>query len=82
MGFDLRSTTLGYVQRGAEPTYADRMLATRFGAAAVECVAENHYGVLVGLKGAEMTTIDLSQVASNRKTLDNEMLALAEVLAT
>ena len=82
MGFDLRSTTLGYVQRGAEPTYADRMLATRFGAAAIDCIAEGHYGVLVGLKGAVMATTELSEVASNRKTLDNEMLALAEVLAT
>jgi 6-phosphofructokinase 1 len=82
MGFDLRSTTLGYVQRGSEPTYADRMLATRFGAAAVDCIAEGHYGVLVGLKGAELATVELSEVAARRKTLDNEMLALAEVLAT
>ena len=82
LGFDLRSTTLGYVQRGSEPTYADRMLATRFGAAAVDCIAESNYGVLVGLKGAELATTELSEVASQHKTLDNEMLALAEVLAT
>jgi len=82
MGFDLRSTTLGYVQRGSDPTYADRMLATRFGAAAVDCVAEGHCGVLVGLKGASLSTTELSEVAIHRKTLDSEMLALAEVLAT
>jgi 6-phosphofructokinase 1 len=82
MGFDLRSTILGYVQRGSEPTYADRMLATRFGAAAVDCIAEGNFGVLVGLQGAELVTTALSEVASQRKTLDNEMLALAEVLAT
>jgi 6-phosphofructokinase 1 len=82
MGFDLRSTILGYVQRGSEPTYADRMLATRFGAAAVDCIAEGHYGVLVGLKGSDLATTELSDVATRRKTLDNEMLALAEVLAT
>ncbi len=82
MGFDLRTTILGYVQRGSEPTYADRMLATRFGAAAVDCIAESHFGVLVGLKGGELATTELSEVAAGRKTLNNEMLALAEVLAT
>jgi 6-phosphofructokinase len=58
------------------------MLATRFGAAAVDCVAEGHCGVLVGLKGASLSTTELSEVATHRKTLDSEMLALAEVLAT
>jgi 6-phosphofructokinase 1 len=82
MGFDLRSTILGYVQRGSDPTYADRILATRFGAAAIDCIAEARCGVLVGLKGAELSTTELSEVAARRKTLDNAMLALAEVLAT
>ena len=81
MGFDLRTTTLGYVQRGSDPTYADRMLATRFGAAAVDCIAEGNCGVMVGLKGAELVNTGLHEVAVNRKTLDNEMLALAGALA-
>src|SRR5512142_898520 len=48
LGFDLRATVLGYVQRGGAPTYADRMLGTRLGAGAVDVFAAGQCGVLVG----------------------------------
>ena len=52
LGFDLRVTTLGHVQRGGAPGAFDRSLGTRLGAGAVECLARGEYGVLVGhLKG-------------------------------
>ncbi len=81
-GFDLRVTTLGHVQRGGTPTAFDRILATRFGASAVQCLANGEHGVLVGRgRGAYSTTTPLAEVVSNKKELDMELFDLSSVLA-
>lgn len=49
LGFELRVTTLGHVQRGGAPSAFDRLLATRLGAAATEHLAQAEHGVMVGL---------------------------------
>jgi len=81
VGFQLRITILGYVQRGSAPGSYDRLLATRFGAAATECLSQGEYGVLVGLVNGRVATTPLSEVAANKKPLDQELLNLANVLA-
>ncbi len=81
VGFDLRVTTLGHVQRGGAPGAFDRLLATRFGAAATACIGREEYGVLVGLNKGAIATTPLSEVVSNKKTLDENLLRLAKVLA-
>lgn len=81
LGFDLRATTLGHVQRGGEPTAFDRILATRLGAAATECLANGEYGVLVGLNKGEITSTPLSVVVANKKTLNAKTIELAAILA-
>jgi 6-phosphofructokinase 1 len=81
LGFDLRMTTLGHVQRGGEPTAFDRILATRLGAAATDCIQKGEYGVLVGLNKGEITTTPLATVVANKKTIDMETFELAAVLA-
>ncbi|HTQ79178.1 MAG TPA: ATP-dependent 6-phosphofructokinase [Thermoanaerobaculia bacterium] len=81
LGFELRATTLGHVQRGGAPTAFDRLLATRFGAAAVERLAAGEHGVLVGQQQGRLGTTPLAEVAERRKALDPELLALAQVLA-
>jgi 6-phosphofructokinase 1 len=81
IGFDLRTTILGHVQRGGIPGAFDRLLATRFGAAAVECLARGEQGVLVGLHKGEIATTALANVVANKKPLDMKLLKLAQVLA-
>ena len=81
IGFDLRVTTLGHVQRGGAPTAFDRLLATRFGAAAIEHLARGEHGVLVGLDKGEIAATPLDVVASSKKPLDLKLFALAKVLA-
>ena len=80
LGFELRATILGHVQRGGAPTAFDRLLATRFGAAAAERLLAGENGVLVGLKEGRIASTPLSQVVSGRKTLDPELLRLAKIL--
>lgn len=80
-GFDLRVTVLGYVQRGGAPTFADRMLGTRLGAAAVEQLAAGNTGVLVGVKNGAITATPLDEVVETKKPLDVSLMQLAGVLA-
>jgi 6-phosphofructokinase 1 len=81
LGFDLRDVKLGHVQRGGAPTAFDRILATRFAASAVECLAREEYGVLIGLNKGEITATPLANIAGKQKALDPCLLHLAAVLA-
>lgn len=81
LGFDLRVTVLGYAQRGGAPTYADRMLGTRLGAAAVEQFAAGRSGVLVGVRNNQLAVTPLAEVVAGKKPLDENLIKLATVLA-
>lgn len=81
LGFELRVTSLGHVQRGGAPGAFDRLLASRLGAAATACLAAGEFGVLAGYIKGEVKTTPLAEVATKRKTLDLEWLTLAGVLA-
>jgi starch phosphorylase len=81
LGFDLRVTVLGHVQRGGTPGAFDRLLASRLGAAAVERLAQGEHGVLVGLIRDEVAATPLDVVVANKKPLNPQMLTLARVLA-
>lgn len=81
LGFDLRVSILGHIQRGGTPTLFDRMLATRFGAAATECLDRGEDGVLVGLGRGEIITTPLAEVVSNQKKLDLSLLQINRALA-
>jgi 6-phosphofructokinase 1 len=80
IGFDLRVTTLGHVQRGGAPGAFDRFLATRLGAKATEQLELGNTGVLCGLLKGEITTTPLPVVVSHKKEIDVELLNLAKAL--
>jgi 6-phosphofructokinase 1 len=81
LGFELRVTTLGHVQRGGTPGAFDRLLATRLGAAATEHLALGKHGLMVGLLKGEIAATPLVEVVANKKQLDLQWLELARVLA-
>ena len=81
LGFDVRATTLGHVQRGGQPGAFDRLLATRLGAAATDQLAAGVTGVLMGLQKGEVVATPYSEVTGVPKVLDNRLLDLARVLA-
>lgn len=81
LAFDLRVTILGHVQRGGSPTYADRMLATRLGSAAVEQLESGHSGVLMGMIDGKIAATPLDKVVTGTKPLDQGLLKLAKVMA-
>lgn len=81
LGFELRVTTLGHVQRGGAPGAFDRLLGTRFGVAAIDSLKKKEYGVLVGLLDGEVRTTPLREVVSNTKPLDLKLFDAARILA-
>jgi 6-phosphofructokinase 1 len=81
IGFELRITRLGHVVRGGAPTAADRVLATRLGAAAVDCLARGEHGVLVGTLSGEIAATPLSEVAGRTRPANAALLELARVMA-
>jgi len=81
IGFELRVTTLGHVQRGGVPGAFDRILATRLGAGAIEALARGEQGVLVGFVKGEVTATPLAEVVEKKKFLDLRLLELARILA-
>ncbi len=81
LGFELRVTKLGHVQRGGAPLAFDRTLATRFGAAAVDALARGEYGMLVGLNEGEITTTPLAKIVGKTKSVNPELVELANILA-
>jgi 6-phosphofructokinase 1 len=80
LGFDLRTTILGHVQRGGNPGAFDRILASRLGAAATEQLANGEAGVLVGLIQSQILPTPLAEVVANKKPLDLKMFELQRVL--
>jgi 6-phosphofructokinase 1 len=80
LGFELRVTILGHVQRGGYPSAYDRILASRLGAAAVEELSKGNYGVLVGMRKGQIVSTPLEEAVNKKKDLDPEMIRLAKIL--
>lgn len=80
-GHDARATVLGHVQRGGSPTCYDRLLGTRLGAAAVDNLMAGNTGVMVGVNGTSISTVDFDTVLTGHPELSAEALRLAEPLA-
>ena len=80
-GFQFRLTILGHVQRGGRPTAFDRLLAARFGVAAVEGLTAGKTGVMVGLAGRRISTTALPEVCGNRRQANLEYYKMARMLA-
>ena len=80
-GFQYRVTILGHIQRGGRPSAFDRLLASRFGVAAVERLLAGEKGVMVGLQGREIETTPLEEVCSKKRYANREYYRMAKMLA-
>src|SRR4051794_12812501 len=78
-GFETRVTILGHVLRGGTPTAYDRILATRFGIAAVDAVHDGAFGTMVALRGQRIDRVPIVDAVRELKTVDAELLDAAAV---
>lgn len=81
IGFETRIMVLGHYQRGGSPSTFDRLLAARFGVAAVECLIQGVSGKMLGLACGSVVTTDLGKaLLSGRRQIDETLLKLAMTL--
>lgn len=79
--FQTRVTILGHVQRGGRPTAFDRLLAARFGVAAVEALLRGESGKMVGLTGREVGFLSLEEVTTKDREANLDYYQMAKMLA-
>ncbi len=81
---EARVTVLGHLQRGGTPTFFDRILATRYGVAAVRLGEKGMFGKMVALRGTEIAAVDLEEAASGLRlvTPDHPLVVAAKSLGT
>ena len=78
---DTRTTVLGYIQRGGSPSASDVLLASRFGAYAINLVKQGIGGRCVGTKNKKLFDMDIIEACSMTKEFDKELYDIAEVLS-
>ena len=69
-GKDVRVSVLGHIQRGGTPSPFDRILATRFGVAAVDLIAAGGFGMMVALHGESIVSVDVAHAIGHLKSVD------------
>lgn len=72
-GFETRATVLGHIQRGGTPTAYDRVLATRFGIAAIDALHDDGAGTMVALQADKIVRVPLSMGVAEPKLVPNEL---------
>jgi phosphofructokinase-like protein len=77
-GIETRFVILGYIQRGGTPTAFDRLLGTRFGVAAVDFINKGYFGKMTSLKGNKIVPLDLAEVVSKTRVVDDQLYSIAE----
>src|SRR5512145_3082822 len=80
IGFQVRVTILGHVQRGGRPTAFDRLLATRFGVSAVQALLRGESNVMVALQGTTIVTRKLEEMIGKQRPLNPQFFELARIL--
>lgn len=79
-GFETRATVLGHVQRGGTPTAFDRVLATRFGLAAIDAAHEGAWGMMTALRATRIELVPLADAVLELRTVPVDEYARLGVL--
>jgi 6-phosphofructokinase 1 len=77
-GFETRTTVLGHVQRGGTPTAFDRVLATRFGVAAIDAAHDARWGTMAAARGTRIELVPLAEAVAELRTVPPEEYAVAQ----
>src|ERR1700694_466657 len=79
---EVRVSVLGHIQRGGSPSPFDRILATRFGVAAVDLMAAGGFGMMVALRGESIVSVDVAHAIGHLKSVDpqGEMVRTARAI--
>ena len=79
-GIETRATTLGYIQRGGNPTVKDRIMASRMGLMAVELLLEGRSNEVIVVKKDELVTYNIEEALKMKKDFENELCRVSDTL--
>lgn len=79
---ETRVCILGHIQRGGPPTCFDRLIASRMGYSAVECLIEGRHNVFVGILNNKMHYIPLDEAIKKKQHISEEWLKIVKILAS
>ncbi len=81
-GKETRTTVLGHLQRGGSPSSFDRVLATRFGAKAVELLQQRQFGLMVAYKPPDISSVPLEKIVGRTRNVppDSDVVRTARAL--
>src|SRR4051794_20575953 len=77
-GYETRATSLGHIQRGGTPTAFDRVLATRFGVAAINAAHDRRWGAMAALHGGHVDLVPLAEAVASLRTVSEANYSVAE----
>ncbi len=80
-GIETRATILGHIQRGGNPTVKDRVVASRMGVAAVDLLNQGLGNRIIAIEGDNIVDFDILDGLNMHKSLDNELVGVAEILS-
>jgi len=81
LGYEVRISILGHIQRGGTPSAFDRQLGSMMGAEAVKALMNGESGFMVALSGAHYSLVPLEQAISKKKTLNQKQYEMAQILS-
>ena len=79
---EIRVAILGHIQRGGSPTCMDRLLASRMGYHAVECLVEGKHNVFVGIVNNKMHYTPLNEAVKKKQVISQEWMKIVKILST
>lgn len=79
--YDIRVTVLGHIQRGGDPTCADRVLGSRLGVAAVEGLLNGKSQVMAGIRSNKVVYTPFEEAIQKHNTINKELIRIAQILA-
>jgi len=80
--YDIRITVLGHLQRGGSPSAFDRVTASRLGYAAVEALMDDQKSAMIGIQNNEIVLVPFRKAIKLHKSVNRDLLEIAQVLAT
>ena len=79
--YEIRVSILGHIQRGGTPTCFDRVLASRMGVYAVDCLIEQKSKIMVGIIDDEMIAVPISQAIKGGQSLDKDLVRVCDIIS-
>ena len=79
---DIRVCILGHIQRGGSPSCMDRLIASRMGYHAVECLIEGRYNVMIGIMNNKLNYVPLNKAVKAKQRISSEWMKIVKILAS